>query len=548
MPDLAHSLRDHDFEHLTNIAELWGIEINASDVRETVTQLTKAVLNPDLIQEIISSLSGDSRLTIAALQARQGRLPWAQFTRRYGQLRDMGPGRRTRLKPHRNPQSTPETLWYHGIIARAFFDTPSGANEFAYIPDDLRKLLPSLKNDVKQVFGRLAQKEESAQTIPSHDRILDHACTVLAALRLEKNPDELRGISSNWQVSSDFLIAVLTSAGILDTHALPISKATRAFLESDRASALHQLVQAWRNSETLNDLVMVPHLEMEGHWKNNPLETRLAIMAFLQQIPQDKWWSMAAFISDIHQAQPDFQRPAGDYDSWYLKDARTGEYVRGFEHWHEVEGAFLRWIIAGPLHWLGVLDLASPGQDESFSAFRFSSIGLELLDGENSNKPVKEDAKLNVDSQGRLSIPHLFPRAARYQIARFCEWGEERAGVYSYRITPASLGRALSQGLTLKQFQVLLHSHAAHPPPPNLLTALDRWGQHGAQASIESLVVLRVASPDILKELQTSRAARFLGDPIGPTTVQVKPGAWEKVMDALAMLGYLGSADDDLKE
>ncbi|MCH7663730.1 MAG: hypothetical protein IH859_07665 [Chloroflexi bacterium] len=93
-----------------------------------------------------------------------------------------------------------------------------------------------------------------------------------------------------------------------------------------------------------------------------------------------------------------------------------------------------------------------------------------------------------------------------------------------------------------------MRNHAADPPPPNLLTALERWGKHGTQASIEHLIVLRVNSPDMLKELQATRAARFLGDPIGPTTIQVKPGAWENVMDALAALGYLASADIDDKE
>jgi len=55
-------------------------------------------------------------------------------------------------------------------------------------------------------------------------------------------------------------------------------------------------------------------------------------------------------------------------------------------------------------------------------------------------------------------------------------------------------------------------------------------------------VVLRLSSPKLLTELRKSRAARFLGDPLGPTAVIVQPGAWKKVLAILAELGYLGEA------
>jgi hypothetical protein len=46
-----------------------------------------------------------------------------------------------------------------------------------------------------------------------------------------------------------------------------------------------------------------------------------------------------------------------------------------------------------------------------------------------------------------------------------------------------------------------------------------------------------------LKALQDSRAARFLGIPLGPTAIMVKRGAEEKVLVALLEMGYLGKLD-----
>ena len=52
--------------------------------------------------------------------------------------------------------------------------------------------------------------------------------------------------------------------------------------------------------------------------------------------------------------------------------------------------------------------------------------------------------------------------------------------------------------------------------------------------------MLRLSSPEILQALRSSRAARFLGETLGPAAVAVKPNAGEKVLAVLAELGYLG--------
>jgi hypothetical protein len=80
----------------------------------------------------------------------------------------------------------------------------------------------------------------------------------------------------------------------------------------------------------------------------------------------------------------------------------------------------------------------------------------------------------------------------------------------------------------------------ADTAPPNVVKALDRWDRQGAQAVLEQVTVLRLNSPDLLQALRKSRAARFLGTPLGPTTIVVKEGAGERVLAILAEMGYLG--------
>jgi hypothetical protein len=251
---------------------------------------------------------------------------------------------------------------------------------------------------------------------------------------------------------------------------------------------------------------------------------------------------LGAFIDQIKQTNPDFQRPAGDYDSWIIADAKSGEYLRGFEHWDQIDGALIGFMIASPLHWLGVLDLASPGAGFPVSAFRLSDWSDALLHGAPPEDLPIEDEPLLVSSDARLRLTRMVPRAVRYQVARFACWERADEETYSYRITHASLRRAGEQGIQVGHILALLRRHALIVPP-NLVKALERWDKLGSEARLERALILRLRTPEMLQTLRNSRAARFLGDPLSPTVIIVKPGAWSKVIAVLAELGYLAEGE-----
>ena len=68
----------------------------------------------------------------------------------------MGIAQRDREMPFKEKGSISEALWYRGIVARNFFDTPHGPEEFAYIPSDLLELLPLIEDHEMQILGRPA--------------------------------------------------------------------------------------------------------------------------------------------------------------------------------------------------------------------------------------------------------------------------------------------------------------------------------------------------------------------------------------------------------
>jgi hypothetical protein len=545
MPDLLQSLQSCDLGQVQIIAELWGIELDPPDIRRGRKNLAKALLNSGLVSEIVEALPEEAQLALSDLVGKDGRIPWAQFSKRYGDIREMGAGKRDREKPHHNPISTSERLWYRALIARAFLETDSSPQEFAYIPDDILPLLPEQKTTTDIPLSRPATTSERKHIFLANDHILDHTTTLLAAIRLGWDEVAIENHTQDWNIPRLVLISLLKAAGLLDKKNKPIPENIQTFLEAPRGDALAQIARAWLESKEHNDLRLLPHLQAEGEWHNDPFQTRSTILGFLSQLSPDTWWSLPAFISTIHTHHSDFQRPAGDYESWYLRDVDTGEFLRGFQYWQMIDGEMLKYIITGPLHWLGMVDLAAPDKDSPPITFRFSAWMPDLLAGNPPKNIPKEEEQLVVDSQGKVSIPRRALRAVRYQISRFCTWDAPKKDFYVYRITPASLEKAKPQGLKVSHLLTLLRRHTSNPIPPNLVQSLERWEKHGAQASFETVMVLRVKHPDILDALKKSRTSRFLGDPLGPTSVVVKPGAWQKVMEALAEMGYLSEVEDN---
>jgi len=530
MPDLIHSLLKQDIGHLRIVADFWGIELDSKDADSAREELSASLLEPDLLAELMDSLSPQADSAITALVTSGGRISWAAFKRSYGDIREMGTGKRDRERPHFKPSSTAEILFYRGLLARAFFETEKGSQEFAYIPDDLLLLLENRKagenepSHTTEALGRPASPGEKGREIPADDFILDDATTMLAALRMGRS-DWLRSIPVGQ--SDPRLRDLLTTAKLIKKNTIQ-TDAVKAFLESPRKDALKILQDAWAESTSFNELKLMPGIVCEGEWTNQPQETREFLLNLLEAIPEGKWWSLSSFLRDIKQNYADFQRPAGDYDSWFIKRESDGQYLRGFSYWDQVDGALIKYFITNIMHWLGKVDLTIAEGATEPTSFRLSTI-----------ENVKEEkGRIAVTSSGKVSIPRNAPRVVRYQVSRFCEWEEAKGEEFRYRISTHSLAKAKEQGLKVEHLLPLLAKHSAGVPPP-LIKALMRWEVNGTEARAETQVILRLSKPEILEEMRQSRAGKFLGEVLSPTAVVVKGGAIQKVMEALTELGLL---------
>jgi hypothetical protein len=537
MPDLLHTFLKYDIGHLRITAGLWGLELDSNEANSAAEELCASLLDPEPVRETMDILSADAVAALKSLVASNGKMEWSSFARKFGEIREMGAGKRDRERPHLKPISPAETLFYYGFLAKAFFDSGKGTQEFAYIPDDLLELLIQEAEDLPvekkgEPLGRPATPIEKAFEIPASDHILDDATTYLAALRVGK---------SDYQ--SDLqLTALLTAAGLLK-KGTPQSDKVKSFLEASRADALKLLIEAWQSSQTFDELHLLPGIICEGEWKNQPLVTREFLMDLANFIPENKWWSISAFVRAIKEKFPDFQRPAGDYDSWFIKRESDGQYLRGFAYWDQVDGALVKYFIH-TLHWLGMVDLASPEEGKEATAFRMDSLAQSGVSATEDGRKSKEtNGKIVVSSNGKITISRTFSRAVRYQISRFCEWEESKPDEYQYQVTAHSLEHAKEQGLKAEQLLALLVKYTNGAVSPALVKALKQWEARGTEARVKNLLVLRVNRPVILQVMRKSKAAKFLGEVLSPTAVIIKNGAEPKVLAALAELGLLAEIE-----
>ena len=580
MPPLPRVIADHDLGLLRLIAELWGLELSAGSQREAAAELAARMLEPELAAEVISALPPEPRAAFEQL-AREGRQLLASFTRRYGELRGMGPARRDRERPWANAPSASEVLWYRGLIGRAFFDAGRGPEEFVFIPDDLRSLAyvapAGQAAPPPAPPGWPVNAPEPAATNPGAlSAGGDDAVTVLAYLQVVPARLEAAGplpVAHQAALARylrqppalEFTLRLLRQLGLVAEPAPPEPlhlhpEQVQPFLQAGSPERARRLAEAWRDTRDWNDLLAVPGLVFEGHgWHNDPTIARQAILKLLAQVPADTWWSLDGFVAAIKDRQPDFQRPAGDYDSWYIRDTASGAYLRGFENWDRVDGALVRWVIEQPLAWLGAVETTvveteapkttaekigaetagvAPGGGPV--AFRLTAYGAALV-GLAGWPEAPDTAPLEVDAGGRVRAVAGASGYDRFQLARISDWLPPEISAYPYRLSPASLARAASKGISPGRIVTFLERAAAGQPAlPALAAALARWQTNGAEAAVHETVVLRLAGAELLETLRATPGLRgLLGESLGPAAVEVRRADLERLRQALAEMGIL---------
>jgi hypothetical protein len=557
MHTLLASLSDHSMAMLRGIAEARGLEPSTNSRDDAAAQLASALAEPAATAAALAACSEGGRMAWQALVAADGKLKTPVFARHHGAIRPVGPGRLEREAVWQQPQGPAEELWYRGLIFRGFADLGDGPAEYIYIPPELLPTAPPQPSPapILPTAPTPPRKRQAFNTLAVD------ICALLAAIRetplridsagRPRDADLARlreGLLLPDPLRLDLALALARGRGWLapDRDRLVLnSQAATAWLRLTPWEQMRGLFDAWRESTDAgpagwNDLRRIPALQAEGAWRNDPLAARRAILAALGRLEAGAWHTLDDLVGWIKAADPDFQRPDGSYTGWYLREVETGRYLSGFESWDAVEGRLIRFIVTGPLFWLGVLAL-SEETDAAVPAFCLTEAGAAWL-GQRSPRELPRPALLSIDEQFVITAPLLLPLLDRFRLLRFTEPVSEPYVVgrpTRHRITRGGLARARGGGVGAQAITEFLQRASGGRTPARVIAALARWDQHGGAVRITRGAVVRVEEASILSALRADPAvAPLLGDLLSAQAALVREADLPKLLKALEELGY----------
>lgn len=558
MRTLQEMLREASEEVLFTLTESWGIQ-GADGTEATINALHEAMLDPANTEQVWSSLTDDQRQALQTLLGSSGQMPMAMFSRLFGDIRRMGMGAVQREQPHKRPQSPAEALFYRGLVAEAFQIGDNGTVGYAYVPQDLKLVLPThltaykdLEADSQPDPLAALDRDTLTETRAADTTIVDDLTTLLAFAQLYAPPldgatlarGSLEQLAPYLLVRNGarvgFMLMVGIDAGLMEVQngRLYVRRAdARRWLEASRAEQVAALVKTWQGSTLYRELWQVPGLKPERADGYHPEAGRKALLSGLHGfVPASDWWDLDEFIYSVKQQNPDFQRPNGDYDSWYIQDM-GGEYVHGFESWDTVEGPLLEFMIQGPMHWLGLVDIAP-------EAARLTAYGRGAIGQTAFPQPKDPDDTITLEPDGTLRVSRKISRLERFQVARFTAWDEApdpaSGDPFVYRLTRASIAQADTQGINTGHIRTFLGRVNHGEPLSDRIEHLLTHSQQGdtAAVTIEPMMVLRTTNSEVLDDmLNTPDLRRYLGSRLGPTAVAVRADQWQTLAHALTELG-----------
>jgi hypothetical protein len=545
MRSLKQALLDYDLIVLRVMGEWWELDLTGEDKSACVEALTERLAQLDMGEEL-QYLPPEEGEAVHDLIANNGRLPVATFARKHGEVRLMGPGRMEREEPWFDPISAAEALWYRGLLYRGFDETAEGLIEFYYLPDELMAQFPAAGQQAPVAGTAVVTLPPTASPNQIEtavtDAVDDLATILIVAQQSSFVPDAFKRLNlyllHTQPDRRSLLLMLAQEMGLIRPHddSWQPTRTAVNWLKQSREAQLRALVDAWSSSHW-NDLCHTPGLTCEGEsWLNDPI---LARSALLESLPRSgDWFSLDDFTNSIKENNPDFQRPDGNYDTWYIRDNKSADYITGYENWDRVEGRLIRFVITGPLYWLGMVEL---GDGHSF---RLMPRALAWLV---DRPPAQEEVQVPivVESDGRLIVPHNADRAQRFQTARISEPEAMVDGrPYAYRLTPQSLSQAKEQGITPDRVLQFLEKASSRPVPTSVKRAITRWGEHGVEGRLEEVVILRVREASILKTLHENPKTRhLLGESLGELATAVRLEDWQELRRAVAQLGLFLDSD-----
>ena len=303
----------------------------------------------------------------------------------------------------------------------------------------------------------------------------------------------------------------------------------------------------WNEMAFLSDVNVQPGPAPLDPAHEEAVHARQIVVEYVLQMAQQEWHAIPTFIARMKLFVPYllFPRQFGSRSERYSVGSNPYGWNfrlrRGWlthrEGWHQVEGGFIRVLLNGPLYWLGAIEL---NEEEHPNAFHLAQeVGLLLT----TDAPdIKDPPWGRLIVQPNFDLVALAPvsESLLVELDRFAE-RVRLEHIAQYRLTKASVTRAVQAGLDAETIQRLLESAAGGSVPQNVQYSLVEWERQVRRVELwRGATLLEVDDPALLDELCADVGAQtWILHRLSPTLAEVATAQLARVQDFLWQRDYL---------
>ncbi len=290
-------------------------------------------------------------------------------------------------------------------------------------------------------------------------------------------------------------------------------------------------------------------LDLSAEW----CALRRFVVRALRSLPSHTWVDWPAFRRLLFDTFPGCLWQVHNLDMWWFSEGRERLDLNQRTVWDRTIGAMIEAMLAGPLRWFGVVetmpDMVDPQPNSlpqdgpgGLCAFRTTE-ALNWLAHTTAPLPTclrpkpqqAEPITWLDDTQWRLP-----PAPDRAELIALAHKIAEPAGArFIYRLTPASLERALSLGVNADDAARLFELFGAPMPEAAQQQFRSIAERFGRVRVYESLSVLELADDYALRELLASTSLRqHIVYQISPRAVVVDTQAVDTLITQMEARGY----------
>ena len=207
------------------------------------------------------------------------------------------------------------------------------------------------------------------------------------------------------------------------------------------------------------------------------------------------------------------------------------------EGWHLVEGAVIRAIVSGPLYWLGLTEVNDQAHPDAFRLAR----GFALITSEHP-MDFEEPPWGRLIVQPNFELVALAPVSEAFlvNLDRFAE-RVRLEHIAQYRLTRASVTRAIQLGLHANAIQEILEQAAGGEIPQNVRYSLMEWERQARRIELwRGVTLLEVDDASLLDALFNDEETRpLMGRRLAPLLAEVATDQISSIQENLWQHDYL---------